>query len=66
MKEPLTKEFERHGCFPNKQILVSPNDGDAAISIADFAVPAKRLVIYIDGAAFHVGERLRGNWKIRE
>jgi hypothetical protein len=49
-----------------KQVPVSPNDGEAPISIADFAVPEKRLVIYVDGAAFHVGERLRRDRWIRE
>lgn len=49
-----------------KQVPVSPNDGEAPISIADFAVPEKRLVIYVDGAAYHVGERLRRDRWIRE
>lgn len=33
---------------------------------ADFSVPEKRLAIYIDGAAFHVGERLRRDRWLRE
>lgn len=60
------KEFEKHGFLPEKQVPVSPNDGEAPISIADFAAPEKRLAIYIDGAAFHVGERLRRDPWIRE
>lgn len=60
------REFEKHGFHPEKQVPVSPNDGEAPISIADFAVPEKRLAIYIDGAAFHVGERLRRDRWIRE
>lgn len=59
-------KFEKHGFHPQKQVPVSPNDGEAPISIADFAVPEKRLAIYIDGAAFHVGERLRRDRWIRE
>jgi hypothetical protein len=35
------------------------------ISVADFAVPERRLAIYIDGAAFHAGERLRRDRYIR-
>lgn len=60
------RAFEKHGFNPQKQVPVSPNDGEAPISIADFAVPEKRLAIYIDGAAFHVGERLRRDRWIRE
>ena len=36
-----------------------------AISIADFAVPQKNLAIYVDGASFHVGARLRRDRFIR-
>lgn len=59
-------KFEKHGFHPQKQVSVSPNDGEAPISIADFAVPEKRIAIYIDGAAFHVGEWLRRDRWIRE
>jgi very-short-patch-repair endonuclease len=41
-------------------------DPERPITIADFAVPEKRLAIYVDGAAFHVGERLRRDRWIRE
>jgi len=46
--------FEAHGFHPQKQVPVSP-DGGQPISVADFAVPERRLAIYIDGAAFHSG-----------
>lgn len=57
--------FEQHGFHPEKQVPVSPSDGQLAISIADFAVPSRRLAIYVDGAAFHVGARLRRDRIIR-
>jgi len=37
----------------------------APISVADFAVPERRLAIYIDGAAFHTGDRYRRDRFIR-
>jgi hypothetical protein len=58
--------FEKHGFTPGKQILVSPRDCDPPISIADFAVPEKRLAIYIDGASFHTGANLRRDRNIRD
>ena len=45
---------------------MSPSPGEPPISIADFAVPDRRLAIYIDGAAFHVGQRLRRDRFIRD
>ena len=58
--------FEKHGFHPQKQVAVAPNPGEPPISIADFAVPERRLAIYIDGAAFHVGQRLRRDRFIRD
>lgn len=57
--------FEQHGFRPDRQVPVSPGDGQPPISIADFAVPNRRLAIYVDGAAFHVGARLRRDRIIR-
>jgi hypothetical protein len=57
--------FEQHGFHPEKQVAVSPQEGARAISIADFAVPAGHLAIYIDGASFHVGDKLRRDRIIR-
>jgi len=57
--------FEQHGFHPQKQVPVAPNLGDLPISIADFAVSERRLAIYIDGAAFHVGQNLRRDRFIR-
>lgn len=39
--------------------------GAPALTIADFAVPERRLAIYVDGASFHVGGRLRRDRAIR-
>ncbi|MBI3796502.1 MAG: DUF1998 domain-containing protein, partial [Deltaproteobacteria bacterium] len=58
--------FEQYGFHPEKQVPVSPDDASPAISIADFAVPERRLAIYIDGAAFHVGANLRRDRFIRD
>jgi replicative superfamily II helicase len=58
--------FEKHGFHPQKQVPVEANPGEPPISVADFAVPERRLAIYIDGAAFHVGQRLRRDRFIRE
>jgi len=57
--------FERHGFHPQKQVPVAPNPGEAPISVADFAVPERRLAIYIDGAAFQLGQRLRRDRFVR-
>jgi len=58
--------FEKHGFLPEKQVAVAPTVGGIPISTADFAVPSRRLAIYIDGAAFHVGQNLRRDRYIRE
>lgn len=44
---------------------VSVSDGEAPISIADFAIPERRIAIYVDGAAFHRGSNLRRDRLIR-
>lgn len=58
--------FEDNGFHPQKQVAISPTSDERPISISDFAVPERRLAIYIDGAAFHIGERLRRDRFIRE
>jgi hypothetical protein len=58
--------FEQHGFHPQKQVPIAPHDGERPISVADFAVPERRLAIYIDSAAFHVGEHLRRDRFIRD
>lgn len=58
--------FERHGFNPEKQVAVAPSSHEPAISIADFAVSASRVAIYVDGASVHVGSRLRRDRYIRD
>jgi hypothetical protein len=58
------RAFEKLGFHPEKQVPVP--DAEHPISIADFAVPEKRLAIYIDGAAFHVGVNLRRDKYLRD
>jgi len=57
--------FEQHGFHPQKQVPVGATDSESPISVADFAVPERRLAIYIDGVAFHTGERYRRDRFIR-
>jgi very-short-patch-repair endonuclease len=58
--------FESRGIRVEKQVPVSPDDADRPISVADFAIPEKRIAIYIDGAAFHKGSNARRDRFIRE
>lgn len=57
--------FEQHSFQPVKQAPISVSDGAPAISIADFAVPERRLAIYIDGASIHLGHVARRDALIR-
>ena len=57
--------FAAHGFHPQRQVPVSP-DGGPAISVADFAVPERRLAIYVDGAAFHSGANRARDAHLRE
>lgn len=58
--------FREHGFDPALQVPIAPEPGGQPITIADFAVPDRHLAIYVDGAAFHVGQRLRRDRAIRE
>jgi len=57
--------FEQHGIEVEKQVPVAPDEGGAPISTADFVMKGKRVAIYVDGAAFHTGNRLRRDRIIR-
>jgi len=57
--------FEQNGFNPQKQVSIPADEGQPPITIADFAVPERRLAIYIDSAAFHVGQNLRRDNFIR-
>ncbi len=60
------KLFEKHNIEVEKQVPVSTADGEAPISVADFAIPNRRVAIYVDGAAFHNGDNLRRDRFIRD
>lgn len=60
------KLFENHGLEVEKQVPVSASDGEAPISVADFAISDRRIAIYVDGAAFHSGSNLRRDRFIRD
>jgi len=57
--------FEQHGLAVEKQVPVAPGDDEPPISVADFVLPGKRVAIYVDSAAFHVGMALRRDRFIR-
>ncbi len=58
--------FQARGIAVEKQAPVAPTDGARPISIADFVVTGTRTAVYVDGAAFHVGNNLRRDRYIRE
>jgi hypothetical protein len=58
--------FEKHGITVDKQVPVAPEADAAPISVADFCVRGTKVVVYVDGAAFHVGAALRRDRRIRE
>lgn len=57
--------FEERGIDVEKQVPVGPVPDGPAISQADFRVTGTRVLIYVDGAAFHRGGRLRRDRAIR-
>jgi hypothetical protein len=58
--------FEAHGIEVEKQVPVAADEGGPFISVADFVVKGTRTAIYVDGAAFHRGNRLRRDRAIRK
>jgi hypothetical protein len=58
--------FEAHGFHPAKQVPIALTSGGRPITVADFAVPERRLAIYVDGASVHVGTNLRRDRLIRQ
>lgn len=60
------RAFEAKGVHVQKQVPIAIEPGGRAITIADFAIPEGRIAIYVDGAAFHVGENLRRDKAIRD
>jgi hypothetical protein len=58
--------FEQHGVEVEKQVPVGPELDGLAISQADFRVAGTSVLVYVDGAAFHTGSRLRRDRAIRK
>lgn len=50
--------LEDAGLQPVKQHPIADDNGHI-FTVADFAFPDRRLAIYVDGVAFHTGDRLR-------
>jgi hypothetical protein len=57
--------FEQHGIEMDKQVPVGREPDGPPISQADFRVAGTNTLVYIDGAAFHTGSRLRRDRAIR-
>lgn len=57
--------FEAKGLKLEKQYAISLDPGRPPLTYADFAIPERRLAIYVDGAGFHVGKNLRRDRHIR-
>jgi hypothetical protein len=58
--------FAKHGIEVEKQVPVSPDSGGRPISQADFMIRGTKTLIYVDGAAFHAGSRLRRDCAVRD
>ncbi|MEW5724739.1 MAG: hypothetical protein AB1896_16625, partial [Thermodesulfobacteriota bacterium] len=58
--------FERNGLQVERQYPIVLAPGQNPITVADFALPDRRIAIYIDGAAFHAGVNLRRDRNIRD
>ena len=67
---PLELKFlrllETKGLKVDKQVPIALEQASSPITVADFAIPSQRVAIYVDGAAFHQGENLRRDRRIRE
>ncbi len=57
--------FEKHGIAVDTQVPLAADEGEKPITVADFVVKGTKVAIYVDGAAFHFGERLRRDRVIR-
>ncbi len=59
------KLMEGAGLTPQKQYPIADATGKN-FTVTDFAFPEKRLAIYVDGLAFHKGDRLRRDQAINQ
>ena len=58
--------LEGAGLQPSKQYAISETPGGRAFTVADFAFPAQRVAVYVDGASIHLGTVLRRDRRIEE
>lgn len=58
LEHRFLKMMEGAGLSPQKQYPIADDSGKV-FTVADFAFPEKRIAIYVDGLAFHKGDRLR-------
>jgi hypothetical protein len=65
LEHRFLKMLEAAGLNPEKQYPIS-NDFGKVFTITDFAFPQRRVAIYVDGLAFHKGDRLRRDQTINE
>ena len=57
--------LEQAGLSPVKQYAIRDSAG-LPFTVADFAFPDQRVAIYVDGVAFHTGDRLRRDRAIEQ
>ncbi len=60
------KVIEGLGLEPAKQYKITAPDADRPFTIPDFAFVDEKVAIFIDGVAYHVGDRLRRDKAIDE
>jgi very-short-patch-repair endonuclease len=58
--------LEGAGLKPAKQVPITDPSTGRAFTVADFAYPAQRVAVYVDGASIHLGEVLRRDRRIEE
>lgn len=58
--------FEARGIAVERQVPVAPTPDAPSISVADFVLAGRRVVVYVDGAAYHIGANLRRDRRIRD
>lgn len=57
---------EHNGIEVEKQVAIAVKGGAKPIRVADFMMKRARRAIFVDGAVFHHGERLRRDRSIRQ
>ena len=65
LEHRFLKLMQEAGLDPEKQYAIADAAG-RNFTVTDFAFPEKRLAIYVDGLAFHKGDRLRRDQAITQ